>query len=435
MGAIRLRGAGNLRRRLQLRLAATFALFGTLVSLLLSGGIFLAERQTSDRLMDETLRAELEDYLARRARNPASLPPATVSIRGYVYGPGGNYANVPRRVQDLPLGKYQLVMDGVPYRISAVDHGGERYFMMFNEVRQRQREEEFLILLVAGTLAMALVSAALGWWLAGRVLAPVAKLAKLISTAQPEQAGVAATEFSDDEIGKLARGVFGEYVKRMHAFISREQAFATDVSHELRTPLSIVRGVVELMESDQSLDERERRRVDRIRRAVDGMIDIISALLMIAREETLHQGPAAPSDVCDVVRDAIESHRHMVGAKTTVLLDCRGNPQLLVESTLLKIVVANLVLNAITNTDAGTIAVTVDNDGVTVSDSGRGISKEEIDKVFQKHFKGADSPGAGIGLSLVKRICDRNGWEIVIESAVGRGTSARLNYAATRAAS
>ena len=98
MSDMRSRVKGGLRGRLQLRLAATFALFGTLVSLLLSGGIFLAERQTSDRLMDETLRAELEDYQARRARNPASLPPATISIRGYVLGPGGEDANIPRQV-------------------------------------------------------------------------------------------------------------------------------------------------------------------------------------------------------------------------------------------------------------------------------------------------------------------------------------------------
>lgn len=420
---------GGLSRRLQLRLAATFALFGTLVSLLLSTGIFLAERQTSDRLMDETLRAELEDYLARRTRNPTSLPPATISIRGYVYGAGGDFANIPPKLLNLPLGQHQFLIDGIPYRIITVDHKGERYIMMFNEVRQRRREEEFLVLLAASTLMMALVSAALGWWLAGRVVAPVTKLAQLIGTAQPEQAGTASVEFSDDEIGKLARGVFGEYVKRMHAFISREQAFTTDVSHELRTPLSVVRGVVELMENDPHLEEQARRRVDRIRRAVDGMIDITSALLMIAREKTSQEAPAVPCDVCQVVRDAIDTHRHMLSAKTTVQLDCRGSPRLLVESTLLKIVVANLVLNAFAHTDAGIVTVIVDDDGVTVSDTGRGISEQEIDKIFQKHFKGADSAGAGIGLSLVKRICDRYGWEIAIESAVGRGTSARLNYA------
>ncbi|MDD5249412.1 MAG: HAMP domain-containing sensor histidine kinase [Rhodocyclaceae bacterium] len=426
---------GALRHSLRLRLAATFALFGMLVSLLLSAGVFVAAQHTSDRLIDETLRAELDDYLSRRARNPASLPPATISIRGYVYAPGDDHADIPRPVLDLPVGKHQLLVAGIPYRISAVESDGMRYVMMFNEARQRQREEQFFIFLAGGILVMALVSAGLGWWLAGRVVAPVAELARLIGTNQLEQSGGAAVEFANDEIGKLASGVFGEYVKRMRAFISREQAFTTDVSHELRTPLSIVRGVVELMEDDQRLDELERGRIDRIRRAVDGMIDITSALLVMAREDSLREAPSTPCDVCEVVRDAIDAHRHLVGANATVQFDCRSHPRLLVEGTLLKIVVANLVLNAFTHTDAGTVAIVVDENGIAVNDTGRGILGEELGKVFQKHFKGADSTGAGIGLSLVKRICDRYGWEIAIDSTVGRGTSARLIFAASQAGS
>jgi signal transduction histidine kinase len=421
----------RLRRRVQFRLAVTFALFGTLVTLLLSGSIFLAERHSSDRLMDESLRAEMEDYIARRARNPASLPPATVSVHGYVYKLGGDHANIPQQLIGLPVGQYQLLMDGNHYRVRSIDHAGERYIMMFNESHQRQGEEEFLILLVAGTLAMAMVSAALGWWLAGRVVDPVAKLAHLMSVATPEK--TAMDEFSDDAIGKLASGVFGEYVKRMHSFISREHAFTSDVSHELRTPLTIVRGVVELMEQDQGLEDLERRRVARIRRAVDGMIDITSALLMLAREESLRHAPAVACDVCEVVRDVIDNHRHMLSANTKVSLDCHASPKLQVESALLKIVVSNLVLNAFSNTVAGKVAVIVDDAGVTVNDTGRGISDEEIDKVFQKHFKGAESTGAGIGLSLVKRICEHYGWEIGIDSAVGHGTSARLKYSDLRA--
>ena len=422
---------GGFRHSLRLRLAATFAVFGMLVSLLLSGGVFVAAQHTSDRLIDETLRAELDDYLSRRARNPASLPPATISIRGYAFAPGDDNAEVPRPVLDLPVGKHQLLMAGVPYRVSAVDQGPIRYVMMFNEARQRQREERFFIFLAGGILVMALVSAALGWWLAGRVVAPMAELARLISANQAEPHGGAAAEFADDEIGKLASGVFGEYVRRMHAFISRERSFTTDVSHELRTPLSIVRGVVELMEDDPHLDELERGRVDRIRRAVDGMIDITSALLVMAREDSLREPPAVPCDVADVVRDVVDAHRHLVSSQTTVQLDCRSCPRLLVEATLLKIVVANLVLNAFAHSDAGTVVVVVDDTGVAVNDTGRGIGGEALGKVFKKYFKGADSTGAGIGLSLVKRICDRYGWEIVIDSSVGCGTSARLIYAAS----
>jgi len=421
--------SGGLRHNLHLRLATTFALFGILVSLLLATGILVTARQASDRLMDETLRAELDDYLARRARNPTSLPPATLSIRGYVYRRDGNSDDVPRPVLDLPVGKHQLTMDGVPYRVSVADRGGERYVMMFNEARQRQREERFLLSLLGGVLVMTLVSAATGWWLAGRIVAPVAELARLISATHPGANGHTTTEFSEDEVGKLARGVFGEYIKRMGAFISREQAFTTDVSHELRTPLAIVRSAVELMEDNRRLEPQDRERVARIRRAVDGMIDVTSALLMMAREDSLHE-PAAPCDVCSVVRDAVDAHRHLLSAKTSVELECRGHPRLAIEATLLKIVVANLVLNAFSHTEAGSVTVVVDDQGVAVSDTGSGIRGDDLGKVFQKHFKGEGSTGSGIGLSLVKRICDRYGWEMTIASSAGHGTTARLIYAA-----
>lgn len=419
---------GGLRHNLHLRLAATFALFGVLVSLLLAAGILVAARQASDRLMDETLRGELDDYLARRARNPASLPPATVSIRGYVYAPGAGHGDVPQPVLDLPVGKHQLTMAGVPYRVRVAERCGERFVMMFNEAPQRQREERFMLSLLGGVLVMTLVSAATGWWLAGRIVAPVAELSRLISTTHPHADGHPATEFSEDEVGKLARGVFGEYVRRMGAFISREQAFTTDVSHELRTPLAIVRSVVELMEDNQRLEPLDRERVARIRRAVDGMIDVTSALLMMAREDSVHE-PATPCDVCNVIRDAVDAHRHLLSPNTTVAVECRSHPLLAVEATLLKIVAANLVLNAFGHTEAGSVTVVVDDLGVTVSDTGSGIRSDEIDRVFQKHFKGEGSSGAGIGLSLVKRICDRYGWETTIESAAGHGTTARLIYA------
>lgn len=421
----------GLRHSLHIRLAGLFALFGLLVSLLLSTALFVAAQHTSDRLMDETLRSELDDYLSRRARNPASPPPVTANIRGYVIEPGDPNVDVPRPVLELPSGTHQLSIAGIPYRVSAVERGGIRYVMMFDESRQRQREERFFIFLVLGTLAMALVSAGTGWWLAGRVVAPMTELARLIA-AHPEHLDADA-EFSNDEIGKLASGVFGEYVSRMHAFISREQSFTTDVSHELRTPLSIVRGVVELMEDDEGLDELQHQRVERIRRAVDGMADITSALLIMAREDSARAAVTAPCGVCEVVGEVIEIHWHLVAPGMDVRFDCRSHPRLLAEPTLLKIVVGNLVLNAFTHAEAGTVSIVVDEQAMTVSDTGRGILGEELGKVFQKHFKGADSSGAGIGLSLVKRICDRYGWEIAIESAVGRGTSVRLVYSASLA--
>lgn len=415
-------------RSLKFRLALTFAWFGALVSLLLSIGLSFAAHNVGERLMDETLRAELEDYIARRARNPNSLPPATISVRGYVHSPSRRAEDMPPELLRLSPGKHQLTLDNIPYRVAVADQGKERYVMLFNELRQRHREEQFLVYLVAGALIMTMLSAGIGWWLAGRVVSPIAELARRVGKARPEDEKLDIEKgFSGDEIGELAR-VFGGYLRRMRAFIDRERAFTSDVSHELRTPLAIVQGAVELMEDDTHLDERQRQRIARIGRAVRQMIDLTAALLLMAREDTARGAVEQDCDVCDVVRDAMETHRYLLRAQTSVELVCRNHPRLVAERTLLGIVVANLIRNAFSYTESGTVSISVEGDRLTVTDTGRGIHSEEIGKVFQRHFKGTASTGAGIGLSLVKRICDRYGWEILIESTEGRGTTAQLIF-------
>ena len=68
----------RLKPTLRLRVAAGFALLGLAVSLALGGWLYLSSRDLEQRLIDEALNAELEDYLARLSRNPHSLPPQTV---------------------------------------------------------------------------------------------------------------------------------------------------------------------------------------------------------------------------------------------------------------------------------------------------------------------------------------------------------------------
>ena len=77
------------------------------------------------------------------------------------------------------------------------------------------------------------------------------------------------------------------------------------------------------------------------------------------------------------------------------------------------------------------VRIILDADRLTVRDTGRGIPREALDKVFQRLYKGRDSQGAGIGLSLVKKICDRHGWQIVLESEDGKGTTANLVFSGT----
>jgi signal transduction histidine kinase len=418
----------DIHHSFRFRLALTFALFGAMVSLFLSLGLSFTAHNLGERLIDETLRAEIEDYISRRSRNPNSLPPSTVSIRGFIFLPGQHQAEIPAELHDLKPGKYQLSLNNIPYRVTVVDKADDRYVMMFNEAKQRQRESAFLDYLVAGAIIMTLLSAWIGWWLSGRVVAPIAELGLRVEKATPEDDILdIAKGFEPDEIGKLAQ-VFASYLKRMRAFIDRERAFTSDVSHELRTPLAIVLGVVELMEEDTRLQDKQQERIARIGRATRGMIDMTSALLLMGREDSTDEVVIQKCDVCEIVSHIIDMHRHLLSERTTVNLVCKVHPHIEAERTLFGIVVANLIRNAFTYTPAGSVTITIEEHSLTVTDTGTGIHSDEIGKVFQRHFKGSGSTGSGIGLSLVKRICDKYGWETIIESTEGAGTSAQLIY-------
>ncbi len=412
---------------LRFKLALTFSIFGAMVSLLLSLGLSFTAHSLGERLIDETLRAEIDDYISRRSRNPNSLPPATISIQGYLLTQNQQNETIPPELIPLAEGKYQLTLNDTPYRVAVIVKNNERYFMLFNEKRQRHREEMFLYDLMFGTIIMVIISAWVGWWLSGRVVAPISELARRVSKASPsDNADDVEEGFSSDEIGQLAH-VFSSYLKRMRAFIDREISFTSDVSHELRTPLAIVQGVVELMEESPSVDDKQKERIARIGRASNEMVNLTTALLLMAREDT-DEVVVQKCDLCDVVNVVVEMNKHLLSEQTSVKFAINAHPYIGAERTLLSIVVANLIRNAFTYTLSGTVSILVESNELIISDTGPGIRSEEICRVFQRNFKGFGSSGSGIGLSLVKRICDRYGWETIIHSTEGQGTSAYLIF-------
>lgn len=419
------------RATLRLRVAAGFALLGIAVSLALGGWLYLASRDLEQRLIDEALGAELEDYLARLSRNPNSLPPDTATIRGYVERRDVADDPIPPMLRDLPEGRYTLDLDGVSYRVEVRGRPDGTLIMLHNRTQVARREERFVLILTLGMTLTALLSAAGGWWLAGRVIAPVRELAERVRGRDPSNPMGGGAPGGDglpnDEVGELAQTIEG-YLRRLRAFVERERAFVSNASHELRTPLAVIQGAVEVLQEDPRLDARTRGRVDRIARASRGMTDLTTALLMLARE-----GQTSPPPACavhEVLADVVELHRPLLLHKP-VALECvvTARPVLAVERPLLAIALGNLLRNACAYTERGQVTVTLDETQVRVDDTGPGIPAEELRCLFDQ---GAGCRrrvrGEGIGLPLVKRIADHQGWRVAAESRAGEGASFRLEF-------
>lgn len=409
------------------RVAWFFALFGGTLSLVMAFMLHHSAHDLGQRLIDETLSAELDDYLARRERNPHSLPPSTVVLQGYVRTAEGG-GEVPEYLDRLPDGRHDVAVGQLAYRVAVLERQGERYFLLYDTTLQKRREQRFAWQLGLIAVAMTLLSALGGVWISRMVVAPVAELAGRVRHRGVEDWEHAlADEFPSGEVGELAR-VFDRQLIRMRAFIERERAFGADVSHELRTTLAVILSATEVLLSDETLNEKQRVRIGRIERAAHDMAELGTALLLMAREERSLAMSGACS-VAEVVVEVVEKHRHLLGHKP-VAVAVNTDPGLILAADrgVLDILVSNLVRNAFAYTASGTVTVIQDAHSLTVSDTGKGIPGGAVEQVFLRHFRDMTSSGAGIGLFLVKRICDRYGWRVRLESDEACGTTVTVDF-------
>lgn len=416
------------RHDLRGRVALFFAGFGAFVSITMAVVLYQGAHDLGQRLIDESLSAELDDYIARRERNPASLPPSTVIIQGYVRDANGAGA-VPDYLTDLSIGRHDVRLGTLSYRVAILERAGTRYYLLYDTSLQARRELRFAWMLGLLAIVMTLLSAMGGVWLSRTVVSPVSDLAAKVRNRSPDQWDhPLADDFPVGEVGELAR-VFDRHLMRMRAFIERERAFSADISHELRTALAVILSATEVLLDDETLTDKQRARIGRIERAARDMAELGTALLLMAREEhSLAAGGGCM--VAEVVQEVVDKHRHILVGKP-VEVEVHTNPELVLtaDTGLMEILVSNLIRNAFSYTAEGTVVVLQDAHSLTVSDTGKGIPSHAINQVFIRHYRDMASEGAGIGLSLVKRICDRYGWQVKMESQENQGTAVKVTFA------
>ncbi|MBI5891984.1 MAG: HAMP domain-containing histidine kinase [Nitrosomonadales bacterium] len=415
---------------LRYRVAFYYALFGAGLSIFLSTGVYLTMQAIGHRLMDHVLVGELFEH----ASEPVFTSPNTASIRGYILSAAQTSADLPAEIRNLPPGTHNVKIGQIDYHTLVSDVGDARYFMLFNTESQHLQEKEFFNYVVFFALFMIVSSSIGGVLLASRVTRSVTRLAEQVGQAKPGDTELTLIELTgNDEVGDLARA-FDRYLSRLRKFVERENYFTADVSHELRTPLAIMLGTVEVLEQDETLSAKQKERLRRIRRAAQDMIDLTSALLLMARE---HQFAAdeQPSRVAEVALACVEKHRHLIGDRPIRMdVELKADPSLIVERPLLEIVIGNLIRNALFNTKSGVVLLRLEATRLIVKDTGVGMRPEELARALERYYKGATSAGAGVGLSLVKRICDRYGWSISLESQEGQGTTAEIDFSERRRA-
>jgi two-component system, OmpR family, phosphate regulon sensor histidine kinase PhoR len=211
--------------------------------------------------------------------------------------------------------------------------------------------------------------------------------------------------------------------------------FIANVSHELRTPLASLKSVIETLQ-EGALEDKAAALEFLVRAdgEVDRIVLIMEELLELSRIES-GEVPMAQETVqlASVLSHAVARLRHQAQREgvdlqleaSTELLPIRGDAERLER------VAVNLVHNALKFTPPGgsvRVEAAVENDAVVVrvSDTGAGITPEDLPRIFERFYK-ADraraSGGTGLGLAIVKHTVEAHGGSVSVESAPGRGAT------------
>jgi signal transduction histidine kinase len=317
----------------------------------------------------------------------------------------------------------------------------ERPRLVLEEVRGVQEQlvddalRKLTLQYLAIMAAMALLSAALGWFVSGHVLRPVSEITATARRVSKESLHERiALEGPDDELKQLA-DTFDSMLGRLETGFERQAAFVSNASHELRTPLSVIRTEADVTLADEADDpEALRRSLAVVREAGERSERLIDALLTLARADR-GDHPRIDVDLSEVMRQ-LTDETDFDGLRLELVL---RPARVLGDRELLRTMAANLIDNAVRHNSAdGWIEIRTESAGqearLEISNSGPTITADEaasLTEPFRRVGTARTGDGLGLGLSIAASVAHAHGGQLTID-ALQRGglrVSVRLGAA------
>ena len=392
----------------------------------------LAEAQ-EERLIAALIRDDMTSVLKSYQANPVLLPPFDVRMNGFVSGADRGTIVLPETVRNLPFGTHEIIIEDREIHVAIAPMGTARLYRVYNFNVYEKHFKEVINALMGGTGIFALLTIWLSFGLSGLLVRQVAGLAEQVKTLRlGESAPIHPGKYDETELAGLVEA-FNDYHQRMADMIAREKAFTGNVSHELRTPLTTIKTSCELLEQDAAIRGKSRARLQQIERAADNMRELANALLMLAREDSAREvEPVAVAKMIETALTPFADRIEEKGLKTAIDVD--RELRVVVNRPALAIVLSNLIDNAVRHTDQGRIQFRYANGWLYIEDTGPGIPAHALPHIFDRFYQVRSpvtlAPGIGIGLSIVRTLCERYGWSIEVGAEPGKGTCVSLRLPA-----
>jgi len=284
-----------------------------------------------------------------------------------------------------------------------------------------------------GILGALVVGGTASWVLSGVGLRPVAQVAR--TAYRVAQSGDLKERLTfperQDEIGRLSTS-FNRMLERLEATFEAQRRFVADTAHELRTPLATILGNVDLQLRYGQAGSNGDTVLMTIRREAERTSRLVAGLLLLAQADAGQKLELRPVELDEVLLETYEEARGVSGSIHVALGACDA-ATVLGDRDRLKQMLLNVIDNAIKHTQPGgrvTLSLTCEGGSaaVEVIDTGEGIPADDLPRIFERFYRVKNSllekkHGAGLGLAIVRWIVEAHGGRIIVDSAVGKGTT------------
>ena len=286
-----------------------------------------------------------------------------------------------------------------------------------------------------GLLLVALATVAI-WWSIHRVFRVLQVSADEVSARTPNELADVNLHGAPGELHPLLLEI-NRLFGRVRQSRDNEQRFTADAAHELRTPLAAIKTNLQVLQRARSADEREEF-IAGLGASVERATRLVNQLLALAQLDP--QAPAvtalAPGDLAPLLARQEEAWQALAAPYGLALAVHAAAAPCALDADSLQILLRNLVENALRYTPApGCVAVSCGVEQgrscLRVADTGPGIAAEMHERVFERFVRlgGGQLPGSGLGLSIVRRIAERHGAQIVLGTGLqGRGLAVTVIF-------
>lgn len=419
----------SLRYRVAVALA-TFSIFtvGTLCIIL----YFVSDNIEEDHI-EQVIEMEMDHLVYRYQKHSDFISQVGSHLKTYVIHDIDDELQIPAYLRGLNAGYHRIYYGLEDFHVLVRTVDAVKFLVAYRIALHQQRLSKLRLLILLSWIVVVAIAFVVGYLLARILVKQVTDLAERVNLLAPGdiQDGLLTQPGMDEEVAQLARAL-DDYQKRIKRMLQREQEFTANISHELRTPITTILTSCELLVATSDIPIKAYQRIKMIEAAATRMGEQIQALLFLAREQAL--GVIETVAVAECVYDAADPLMAEISRKKlTFEVLIEPDVVLTVNRQALHTVLMNLIRNAVQYTPRGCIRVGFDHQRLSISDSGIGIEPAFLPLLYERFFRGStQGQGLGIGLAIVKRICNHYGWLIEVNSTPGQGTTFHIVFPQAR---